>query len=434
MQVVSEEPVPPRQLNPGVARDLETVCLKCLHKDPARRYASALELAEDLRRFQEGQPIVARPVGRLERAAKWVRRNPVVAGAAAVIVVLTLAAGSLITWQWRRAEASRKELLAEKKQRALARVAALRDAAPGAVPGILDDLQASRAEVLPRLRELYADTTDQGKRMRLALALLPVEPDSVRDKLVAWMLQVPSAAEMLLVRDALQPHAALLTRHLWQKVEDGRTSSAVRFRALVALAAFDAGSPRWPREAPGLLNELLTANPLHLPQWIKGLHPVREALLGPLGEVFRGERLAGQRQVAALVLADYVADQPDVLADLLLDADARQYAELWPLLRKYRERVMGRMRQELAARPDYWKDAPLPPAWTEPAAELKRAVERAGGLITERFALCQALPLGRLVTVTEGLRGSGYRPVRVRPYAAGAEVHVAVVWTRDGRD
>src|SRR5439155_20211781 len=67
LQVVSEEPVPPRQLNAKVPRDLETICLKCLAKDPRKRYARALELAEELLRFQNKQPVIARPVGIRER-------------------------------------------------------------------------------------------------------------------------------------------------------------------------------------------------------------------------------------------------------------------------------------------------------------------------------------------------------------------------------
>jgi WD40 repeat protein len=75
-----QEPVAPRWLNPRLPRDLETVCLKCLRKEPERRYASAAALAEDLRRWRAGEPIAAWPVGRLERAAKWTRRNPAAAG------------------------------------------------------------------------------------------------------------------------------------------------------------------------------------------------------------------------------------------------------------------------------------------------------------------------------------------------------------------
>jgi WD40 repeat protein len=95
-QVVSEEPVPPRQLNAQVPRDLETICQRTLAKEPARRYATARELAEDLWRFLAGKPIQARPVGRLERGVKWVRQEPRVAGLLAA-VLLVLMAGTVIS-------------------------------------------------------------------------------------------------------------------------------------------------------------------------------------------------------------------------------------------------------------------------------------------------------------------------------------------------
>jgi WD40 repeat protein len=93
-QTVHEEPRPPRRLNDTIPRDLETVCLKCLRKEPARRYASARDLADDLGRFLAGEPIRARPVSRWERVAYWARRRPAAAMLAVVSVFALAAAGA----------------------------------------------------------------------------------------------------------------------------------------------------------------------------------------------------------------------------------------------------------------------------------------------------------------------------------------------------
>jgi tetratricopeptide (TPR) repeat protein/predicted Ser/Thr protein kinase len=96
--VVTAEPLPPSRLQPAVPRDLETICLKCLQKEPAKRYASALALAEDLGRFLAGEPIHARPTGPWERMVKWARRRPAAAALLAVLGAMAFAFLGLILW------------------------------------------------------------------------------------------------------------------------------------------------------------------------------------------------------------------------------------------------------------------------------------------------------------------------------------------------
>jgi WD40 repeat protein/tRNA A-37 threonylcarbamoyl transferase component Bud32 len=102
MQLRQQEPTAPRRLNRRVDCDLETVCLKCLHKEPHQRYPSAEALGDDLKRWLRGEPIQARPVGRCQRALKWARRRPALAALSALLMVVFFAGVPGVIWQWRQ--------------------------------------------------------------------------------------------------------------------------------------------------------------------------------------------------------------------------------------------------------------------------------------------------------------------------------------------
>jgi WD40 repeat protein len=113
-RVCHEDPLTPRQLEHRVPADLDTVCLKCLRKDPNQRYASAADLAADLGRFLAGEPIRARPVGAAERVVRWARRRPAVAGLIAAVAAVTALGLAGILWQTEVAFAERDNALIQK--------------------------------------------------------------------------------------------------------------------------------------------------------------------------------------------------------------------------------------------------------------------------------------------------------------------------------
>jgi serine/threonine-protein kinase len=155
-QVLSEDPVPPSRLNARVRRDLETIRLKCLHKDAPRRYATAAALADDLNRFLRDQPIAARPVGRPERVLRWMRRNPTATAlivTAALLLGLAAAAG-LREWGL----AMRRRAESEQWSERLARVIELQERGDfEEARGILEQPDAGDAHLRQQIEQARAN-------------------------------------------------------------------------------------------------------------------------------------------------------------------------------------------------------------------------------------------------------------------------------------
>jgi tetratricopeptide (TPR) repeat protein len=192
-QVLALEPVPPRRLQLDVPRDLEILCLKCLEKEPKKRYRSAGALADDLHRYLEGEPIAARPVGALERGLKWARRRPAVAALYAVSAAAALGLLGLTGWHyvdlratlddartnWHREEEQRRDdearfRRAEQERREAERLAGVRAEAEGLVAAGEQDIDQedwpaaktrllaalARLEAEPKLAELHGRAAD----------------------------------------------------------------------------------------------------------------------------------------------------------------------------------------------------------------------------------------------------------------------------------
>ena len=162
---------------------------------------------------------------------------------------------------------------------------------------------------------------------------------------------------------------------------------------------------------------------------------MRGKLTAPLATIFRDKnRSESDRAQATDILTDYASDDPNLIADLLMDADPKAYADFFPIAQRQESKTLPLFQAEISKKATYsWNDPPLDPSWTTPDSTLTGKIESAQGMLTERFAFCQTMPLDEFVESAEGLRPSGYRPTRFRPYAKGKSLRVAAVWTRDGR-
>ena len=160
---------------------------------------------------------------------------------------------------------------------------------------------------------------------------------------------------------------------------------------------------------------------------------MRDKLTGPLTRIFR-DRKRSESDQATDILTDYASDEPNLIANLLMDAQPKAYASLFPIAQRLETKTLPLFQDEIARTlAPTWNDPPLDLSWTNPDVTLTGKIEAAEGMLAERFAFCQSMPLDEFLTTAEAIRPSGYRPSRFRPYAEGKSLGVAAVWTRDGR-
>jgi serine/threonine protein kinase len=245
-QVISDEPVPPSQLQSKLPRDLETICLKCLHKEPGRRYATAAELAEELGRFVRGEPILARPVGRLERGWRWCRRNPALAAALSAVAA-SLLLGALVATGF----------AIEASNRAEAETAARQDAVN---KERIAEEQKQAAEEARRNLAISTDkllTSVANSLLRpLALNVQPKQPEPGKPKPPGGVIEPLNDAEIEALRELAEtPTPQLRLRFLSEALATPAQIRQLRIRAPFALQAAVGLDLQRRKEAQRLLME-----------------------------------------------------------------------------------------------------------------------------------------------------------------------------------
>jgi eukaryotic-like serine/threonine-protein kinase len=206
------------------------------------------------------------------------------------------------------------------------------------VPNIVAEMPPYRRWLNPLLRDASKEakaSKEPREQLHASLALLPADSGQVGYLYGRLLDAAPN--EVPVIRDALASHYEEMLDKLWAVAEaPEKGKEPQRLRAASALAMYDPESERWAKVQEAVGNDLVGVPAVYLALWMDSLRPVRGKLLAPLSAVYRETgRRDVERSLAADILADYAADQPQVLADLLMDADEQQFAVIYP---KFKDR------------------------------------------------------------------------------------------------
>ena len=329
-----QDPVPPRQLQPHTSRDLETICLKCLNKAPQKRYPTAIQLAEDLRRFLERQPILARRAGPIERLGRFIQRKPAWA-VAAMLLILFLGVAAVAQ---RISREQRRQLAASDLVESIATADAQ------ALPQLLTRLPEQRTTILPLLRaELAATPPEQTKWVNLSVAVLAADRTEPADALLKYLAKARSG-EISIIVPILGARSEELFEQLWKALlEEGATDGA-RLRLACLAAQLSPTDARWSAIAPAVAQALVHQHPLDIGTMSTALMPAHAALIPALVKISCEPHSEPEvKNVAVGILTRFAADQPQTLVELTADANPEQFRLLLPSLQEHAETVLPQL-------------------------------------------------------------------------------------------
>ena len=350
--VQNYEPPSIRAIDQNIPKDLETIVEKCLTKNTAERYQSAQMLADELERWQRGEPILARPIGVVARTWRWLRRNPSEARLLGAIAGILLLATVVSLAFWKSAADAREREHQANLDRAGTQLTSVRTAEAASLPVLMETLRPFRDELRPQLTALTADdrlTDVERSRMRLAAtALYPTDPnhEQLLEQSAQDLLHV-SPSELVVRTQLLETYQEQLERPLWEAAQQRSTPQSERFQALAALASVASSLPDWKVTAKDLVAELLTFGPLELSAWLPAVRPIRDHLEPALTEAFSTGSDPGEQYAAAVVLAELFHDAPETIVALVPQAEPTQMAPLLQALQPQADLYAERLTEQL---------------------------------------------------------------------------------------
>ncbi len=357
------DPKPLRKVDSSTPRDIETICSRCLRRELDARFATAGQLADELERFERGEPILSRRISVITRTWLWAKRNRAVASLLSAVVATLLLGISVSSYFMFKAENALELKEAAESKRASTSLNSLTDVDSSKLDNILNDLELSSSSMLERIgtRLAEAETArDERKQRRLSIALLHL----VNEKERARWFNEPTNLDMLLSADGgelvsfcnecwndekvdlIPDIRENLVPDLWSITRNTNESNERRFRAACALAKLDPPpalpeSSDWNRIAPDVAGYLTAMNQIEVSEWLPLVAPIKERMKLELLRIFKEDRTLDNSapETAAAVLSSLFADNVEYIVNTLVPlADARQLAQLMTSLEKQEPR------------------------------------------------------------------------------------------------
>lgn len=334
-QIVTDDPPGPRQINSTVPRALEVICLKCLRKEPSKRYATAQAFKEDLQRWQENKPIVAKPVSRFERAALWCRRRPAITALTALLLLVTLGAWG-VSHQ------------IQQRERANGLLNRLLSAEYVDADEFAEELLPYRQWVMQDLEAAFAGS-DQQRKLLACTALFKLDATEPRLDFLCEQMVVDSHPDQFqLTFGLLAPYSDRIRERLWERALDAEGDTAARFKACAALATFDPDNESWDQIADFTADYLVGIVPTYLSMGQRSMVPVKERLMQPLFDLMRNRLIWIRKQnFAADTLTKYANDKPASLFQYLQHSSNQQFEIVFPVLLQHETEFEAMLEESL---------------------------------------------------------------------------------------
>ncbi|MFT4540668.1 MAG: sulfatase activating formylglycine-generating enzyme [Planctomycetota bacterium] len=435
-QVEQRDPIPVSVLNPTVERDLETICAKCMHRSPERRYASCDELLLELERLLAGEVITARRVGAIERGILWAKRRPTVA-LLSVVSVVTLASGLIgITLQWRIAVSALEARDTATAERDRARLKTVLEVRSGLVPALLEDLQFEDGPGKDLMDALLADTT-VNNRGRLRLARIKTNP-SVLPEIARDMLSTMDwSPELRMHLEVLRQYADQIPAQDWSdllrvfasRCEAGEANDLRARIAALTLASIDPAGELWKHKAKQIAIDLVHECSAAGPAWPNAFPTLPIEILDELIVLARADDPETRLRATNWIVRSGSWNLAYML-ELLPSADTDSYLLLAEALDANSDAVVQHMRSFLTEDMHVNPQPRNNSSWQEVPESLALQIESHAGVISDQGAFVLGMAPAVFLELCEELRSCGYRPLQFKT-TQETTPGISATWVRD---